>query len=197
MTTIIGALDAFIAVLRILLFGGGVLVAALAGLSYVVRTRRVSPFSSVARLTRDSIDPLFAPVERRVIRAGGRPASAPWWTLAAVVIGGIVVISVLGFVRQQIAMATVAATMGPRGLATLLVSWTFGLLQLALLVRVASSWFQIAPHSPWVRWSFGLTEWLLRPLRGIIPPLGMMDVSPIVAYFLLSILEKGVLSLFN
>jgi YggT family protein len=184
--TVLAALDAFIGVLRTVLFGGGALVAALAALSYAVRTRKVSPFSSVARLTRDSIDPLFAPVEKRVVRAGGRPATAPWWTLAALVVLGIVVITVLGFVRQQLAMATVAMDMGARGIGALLVSWTFGILQLALLVRVFSSWFQMSPYSPWIRWAFALTDWLLTPLRNVIPALGMIDVTPIVAYFLLT-----------
>lgn len=195
MITVIGALDAFIGVLRVVLFGGAAIAAALAGLSYAVRTRRVSPFSPVARLTRDSIDPLFAPVERRVVRAGGRPASAPWWALAAIVVAGIVVISALGFVRQQIAMAAVAADRGALGLVTLLVAWTFGLLKIALLVRVVSSWFRVTPFDRRVRWAFALTDWLIRPLQRLIPPLGMVDLSPIAAYFLLSILEGLVLGL--
>ena len=34
-----------------------------------------------------------------------------------------------------------------------------------------------------------LTESILRPLRSVIPPLGMIDVTPIVAYFALSLLQ--------
>jgi YggT family protein len=43
----------------------------------------------------------------------------------------------------------------------------------------------VSPYSPWVRWSFGLTEWLLAPLRRVVPSLGMIDITPIVAYYLL------------
>jgi YggT family protein len=192
--TLLSALDILISVLRTVLFAGSVLIAAVAAVAYAVRTRRLNPFGAAARFTRGTIDPLLAPIERRIVRAGGRPTSAPWWALAAVVVVGIIVISVLGFVREQIATATLAATMGPRGLAALLVQWTFGLLQIALLVRVISSWFQVSPYSPWVRWSFGLTDWILQPLRQVIPPLGMMDVTPIVAYFALALLERFVLS---
>ena len=71
----------------------------------------------------------------------------------------------------------------------LLVHWTFTLLQIALLVRVISSWFQISPYSGWVRWSFALTEWMLAPMRQIIPTLGMIDITPIIAYFVLRLLE--------
>lgn len=192
---ILVAIDALTAALRIGLFGVGVVVAALAGLSYAVRTRRINPFNPVARTVRRSVDPLFLPIERRVVRAGGRPASAPWWALGAVVVVGIILVSVLGFLRQQLTMAAVAVNSGALGIATLLVVWTFGILQLALLVRVISSWIQVSAYSRWLRWSFVLTDWFLRPLRQIIPTLGMIDVTPIVAYFGLSLLEQGVLAL--
>jgi YggT family protein len=195
-STLLPALDAFIVVLRTLLLVAAAIVAVLATVSYVVRTRRVSPFGSVARMTRSSIDPLFAPVERRIVRFGARPATAPWWTLAVVVIGAIVLLSAMGFLREQLLLVTFALQLGSRGLARLLVSWTFGLLQLALLVQVVASWVRANPTSWWVRWSVALTDWLLRPLRRVIPPIGMMDVSPIAAYFILLVLERVVLSLF-
>lgn len=195
MDALIGGLDQLTTVLRMALFGVGVVVAALAALSYAVRTRRISPFSPVSRLVRGSVDPLFAPVERRVLSAGGRPATAPWWALAAVVIGGIVLISVLGFVRGQIALVLMATSTGARGLVSLAIAWTFGVLRLALLVRVASSWFPSIRYSRPVLLSYTLTEWLVRPLRQIIPPFGMIDVSPIAAYFALALLEMGVRAL--
>ena len=39
------------------------------------------------------------------------------------------------------------------------------------------------------------TEWMLAPLRRILPPFGMMDFSPLVAWFALSILRKMILGL--
>ena len=44
-----------------------------------------------------------------------------------------------------------------------------------------------------MRWSFVLTEPLLRPLRAVIPAMGPFDVTPIAAYFLLAIAEQVVL----
>jgi YggT family protein len=41
-----------------------------------------------------------------------------------------------------------------------------------------------------VRWSYALTEWFLRPMRGIIPLIGMIDITPILAYFLLGIVQS-------
>jgi YggT family protein len=57
-------------------------------------------------------------------------------------------------------------------------------------VRVISSWFRISPWSRWIRWSYVLTEWLLAPLRRVIPPFGMIDITPIVAYILLRVVQS-------
>ena len=84
---LVGFLDLFAALLRPVVFGAGVVTAAAAALSYAVRTRRIQPFSAVARCGRERVDPvLIAPLERRLLRAGGTPYAAPWWTLAAVVV---------------------------------------------------------------------------------------------------------------
>ena len=71
----------------------------------------------------------------------------------------------------------------------LLVSWTFGLLELAILVRVVVSWLPVSQFSPWVRWAFVLSEPILRPLRRVIPTIGNIDITPIVAFFGLTILR--------
>jgi YggT family protein len=188
--TIVYATSVALGALRVVLLAGAVLVAGAAGLSWAARTRRLPPFSGVARLTRSRIDPLFLPMERRVLRAGGQPAHAPWWTLAAVVVGGIVLLSLLGFVRDQLLGAAFALQGGPRGVYVLVVTSTFAILRLALFVRVISSWFRLSPYSRWVHWSFTLTEWMLRPLRRVIPTIGMVDLTPLVAYFALSILQS-------
>ena len=70
-----------------------------------------------------------------------------------------------------------------------------GLLQIALIVRVVSSWVRISPYARWIRWSFTLTEWLLVPLRRLIPPLGMIDITPIVAFFVIQLLGSALVGL--
>jgi YggT family protein len=131
----------------------------------------------------------MVPVERRVVAAGGLPASAPWWTLVFVVIATLIIITLLGFVRSQVLTISMASRAGAGGLLVLLIHWTFGILKLALLVRVISSWIRMSPYSPWIRWSFQLTEWFMAPLRQVVPTIGVIDITPIVAYFLLYLLE--------
>jgi len=178
--------------LRLALFWSAAALAVVFAVDWLVRTRRIGPFNPVARFFRTSVDPLLAPIERRVVRAGGMPTSAPWWALVAVVVGGILLIYLLGFIGGLLGGIASAAQTGPRAVGVLLVSLTFGLLQIALLVRVVSSWFQMSPYSRWIHWSYRLTEPILAPLRRVIPSLGMIDITPIVAYFLLRILGNVV-----
>ncbi|MFP5354024.1 MAG: YggT family protein [Gemmatimonadota bacterium] len=58
-----------------------------------------------------------------------------------------------------------------------------------------SSWVRVSPYSRWVRWAYTLSEPILRPLRQIVPTLGMIDITPIIAYLLLGLLERFVMGL--
>ena len=176
------------------LFFAALLLALVALVDWLARTRRISPFNPIARFFRRVIDPLVVPVERRVVRAGGMPQSAPWWMLVALVIGGLALMGLLRFLLGQLALAGALASGGARGIAFLLIHWAFAILQLALLVRVVSGWLRLSPYSKWISWSFTVSEPILRPLRGIIPPLGMIDVTPIIAYVALRLLEGLILS---
>ena len=71
----------------------------------------------------------------------------------------------------------------------LVVSWTFELLRFALIVRVLASWIRTAPFAWYVRWSYTLTEWILHPLRGVIPLVMTVDITPVVAYLLLGVVQ--------
>lgn len=192
---ILAVLPAVAYFVRVTVFAVVALAAVLALGDWLVRTRRINPFHPLARGFRRAVDPLLAPVERRIVRAGGLPTSAPLWALAVVVVLGIVLISVVDFALGAIVSWWLAAASGPRGIFVVLVRATFGLLELALLVRVVVSWLPVSPYSAWVRWSFALTEPILRPLRGVVPQLGMLDVTPIVAYFLLELVEWAFLRL--
>ena len=69
----------------------------------------------------------------------------------------------------------------------------FTLLELAILARVLLSWFRVDPYHPAVAFLYQITEPILRPLRNVIPPLGMMDISPIVALILIRIIRAIIL----
>ena len=189
MIEVAAALAAFTAVLRSVLLAGGIGLAALATADWAARTRRISPFSGVARLMRTRVDPRLAGVERQVLRVGGHPSATPWWALVAYVIVASLLVAGLDMFIGLIREALLATRLGGAGFIALLMHWMFAFLRFALLVRVLASWFPRWSGSKWVRWSFGATEWMVGPLRRVLPSIGMIDISPIVAYFALQIAE--------
>jgi YggT family protein len=171
-----------------LLYGAGA-VAVICALDWAVRTRRISPFSKTARVIRGRVDPMVAPIERLVVRAGGLPTAAPWWALVAVVIGGIALISILNLLGDILYQIVIIGQQ-PREAPVILLSWAFSILKLGLIVRVLSSWLPISPYSKWIRWSYVLTDWMIVPLRRLIPSIGMIDITPIVAWFGLALIQR-------
>jgi YggT family protein len=81
------------------------------------------------------------------------------------------------------------------------VGWFCNLLYVLILVRVILSWFPMVHGSKPVRILFRLTEPILSPIRGVIQrsPLGgsgmVLDFSPIIAFFLLQLLQTVLVSL--
>lgn len=70
----------------------------------------------------------------------------------------------------------------------------FYALNLAILVRVIVSWLNVNPYNPLVSFVYQITDPILLPLRRIIPPVGMIDVTPIVAMILLSLVQQLLLA---
>jgi YggT family protein len=71
---------------------------------------------------------------------------------------------------------------------------------LILFLRAVLSWFPYDPHSPIDpvrRVIFTLTEPVLAPFRRLIPPIGMLDVSFIVALIVVQIIVTSVLGRIN
>lgn len=182
---------AAVGVVRIALFWIAVAVALVAVVDWLVRTRKINPFGPVPRFFRRFVDPLLAPIERRLVRSGRQPSAAPWWALVVVVVGGILLVTVLNYLGGLFGEVAFGLS-SPARFGAMVLSWTLALLRIALIVRVVSTWIQVSPYSPWVRWSYVLTEWMLAPLRRVIPDLGPVDITPIVAYFLLVLLASAI-----
>lgn len=63
------------------------------------------------------------------------------------------------------------------------------ILKYAILVRVLLSWIQTGSRGAIYRFIHESTEPLLGALRKILPSTGMIDLSPLLAFFILDFLE--------
>jgi YggT family protein len=69
----------------------------------------------------------------------------------------------------------------------------FTILIFAIVGRALLSWFNLGPSNPIVRLLYEITEPILAPMRRVIPMIGMLDISPIVAILLLSFMQNLIL----
>ena len=78
------------------------------------------------------------------------------------------------------------------------VSLLFYFYYLLIIIRIFLSWI---PSIDWLSQPFAgirsLTDPFLNIFRGIIPPIGMLDISPIVAIILLQILQGLIVGFLN
>ena len=190
MDSTLAAYAAFVAGVRYFIFGLAVVAASFAAIDWAVRTRKLNPFGPVARFFRRVIDPLMLPIEKRIVLRGGQPQNAPWYTLVFIIVGGLILFALLDFIGMVIAQVGWGLS-SPGRFGVLVVSWAFLTLKVALIVRVLSTWFGMSPYSPWIRWTYVLTDWFLEPLRRLLPKFGPVDISPLVAFFLLSVIQSA------
>jgi YggT family protein len=162
---------------------------------WAVRNRRINPFGSWPRFVRRISDPLLQPLERRVISAGGNPQNTPLWLLVAVIASGLVLMSLAAWLVDAVVRLRWMVEGGPRTWLATLVSLTFTVLMAAILIRVIASWLGIGPYRRWMRPVMALTNWLIDPIRRILPPFGMLDFSPMVAWLVLYVVRGFVMGL--
>jgi YggT family protein len=157
----------------------------LAGTAWAVRSRRINPFGAWARFVRRLGDPVIRPLERRVVRLGGNPQDAPLWLIGLVVLGGLLLISLVHWLIDLSFALGALSHAGPRAWVRFAVSTVFGVVMMAIFVRVIASWLGIGPYVGWMRPFMILTSWIIDPIRRILPPMGMFDFSPMAAWLLL------------
>ena len=66
-------------------------------------------------------------------------------------------------------------------------------LWIALLARVVLSWVSLSPTNPLVVIVYQITEPILAPIRRVLPKMGMMDLSPMVALILIFAIQRLIL----
>ncbi len=70
------------------------------------------------------------------------------------------------------------------------------ILAFAIIARAVLTWFPVRPNNVLVVFLFQVTEPILAPLRRVVPRLGMLDLTPLIAIVLLRIVPGLILRLF-
>jgi YggT family protein len=195
LTTIMAFSDVAYTAVRTLVLLALVYAGLVAITHWAVRSRRLSPFGAWPRAMRKLSDPVLLPLERRIVRAGGSPQNAPLWLLAIVIGAGLVLLSLTSWLIGTVEGLGLVTQGGPRIWIQMLVSAVFTVLMTAILIRVIASWFGIGEYRRWMRPIYALTNWLINPIRRVLPPFGMFDFSPMVAWLVLYVLRGFVMGM--
>ena len=165
-----------------------------ATLSWLVREQHISPFSVLGRFCRAVSDPFIKPVERRMVRSGGNPVHAGWWLVFVTTVVGLVVLALARWLAGRAREVNAAASGGGRDVYVLVVGWTYYVLVGALIVRIVGTWFGMFQYNRWIRPAYWLTDWIVKPVRRILPPFSGWDWSPLASWLLLWIVRQALLS---
>lgn len=180
---------------RALALGGAALTGAVALTHWAVRQRYLAPFGGVSKTVRYLSDPLLRPIERRLARAGMNPQDATLWLVGLAVVLGLALVSLVRWIFELIVAGLTLVEAGPRIWAATAVSGAIGLLMLAIFVRFLAGWFGVPPTSRGMRLLAAVSDWLIIPIRRRLPPVGLMDASPLVAYLLLMVFRAAIMRL--
>ncbi|MGB9904918.1 MAG: YggT family protein [Desulfotomaculales bacterium] len=64
-----------------------------------------------------------------------------------------------------------------------------------IFIRIILSFIRHNPYQPLIRFIYEVTEPWLRIFRRFVPPVGMIDFSPVIAFFALELLRQLVMTL--
>ena len=152
----------------------------------------LNPFSRPVILIRRWTDPLVNPVRRPIVQMGFSPNVAPLVVILIAILLGYFASQFIGTVLFTVRglIASVAAG-SPISLVGYIIFGALALYSLMIFARIVISW-GASPHNRLLHFLIRATEPLLGPFRRVIPPLGMIDISPIVVLLLLDLLQRAV-----
>ena len=159
----------------------------------------LNPFSWLAVTLRRSTEPILRPVRAVLIGFRVDPKIAPFIVIILVIVAGYLLVQVVSGVLWTIAGVIYALTSRQLGTPVAIAGYLlFGLLELymlAIFVRIVFSFVGVGYGNRLMRFLYRITEPLLGPLRRMVPPVGMFDVSPMVAVIIVWVCKAAVAGL--
>jgi YggT family protein len=153
----------------------------------------LNPFKWSVRTVGRLTDPVIHTVRGLLIGFRIEPRVAPFIAVVLIVVFGYLTFMLAENILNTIAGILYALSRpwvgAPAAIIGYLLFGFLGFYTLMIFLRILFAYLTTGYPNRWVRLLFRSTEPLLAPLRRIIPPVGMFDVSPIVAFVILYLLQ--------
>jgi YggT family protein len=153
----------------------------------------LNPFDWTSRTVRRLTDGFVMPVRGGLRQVGVEPKFAPLVVIVLVFILGYFVYQLADTIGHTIISVWESSRRG--AVITAVGFLIYGLLSIYLILiigRVVFSWGQISYRNRIMRFLYNTTEPLLGPLRRMLPPLGWIDISPLVAGLIIMFVRAAV-----
>jgi len=153
----------------------------------------LNPFAWTSLTIRRLTDPFVLPVRRALMGFGVDPKYSPLVVILIVILLGYFVLQLASTIAGTLSGLLVSLQQG--AMVSALGFILYGLISIYILlifIRIIFSWGMISYSNRIMRFLVNTTEPLLGPLRRMIPPLGAMDISPIVAFLILWLFQQAI-----
>jgi YggT family protein len=132
----------------------------------------------VVRLT----NPLLVPLRRMIPPFGRIDSASLVLALAVQTLGTLVALAMIGYMPDNILLVLAWSLIG---ILSLVVKIYF----FAILALIIFSWIAPQAHHPGLALLYQLTEPVMAPFRRLLPPVGGMDLSPILVFVSINVAE--------
>jgi YggT family protein len=75
-----------------------------------------------------------------------------------------------------------------------IISIAFEILTYIIFIKVILSWFPHNPYQPAIRLIYQISNSILSPIRNTVSPIGGIDISPIIAIFIIQLIKNIILN---
>jgi YggT family protein len=187
-------IQAIFDIIKLLIVAVIVSVGALMLVRLIMNYADMNPFSRTVLFVRRLTDPLVTPVRRALAGFGIGPNIAPLISLLLAILMAWFVVQLAETILNTAAGLLFGAQNG--AVVALIGYALYGLLalySLLIFIRIIFSWGGVGYGNRLMRFLINATDPLLIPLRRMIPPLGMMDITPIVAFIIIWLFQSAIL----
>ena len=153
----------------------------------------LNPFAWTSRTVRRLSDGFVIPVRGGLRQLGMDPKFAPLAVILVVILLGYYFLWLVRTIASTVAGVWMSVQSGSPFSALGYV--LYGLLSIYILligIRIVFSWGRVSYRNRVMKFLVDVTEPLLGPLRRLIPPLGWIDISPIVAILIVWLFQQAV-----
>ena len=171
-----------------------VVIVVLMILRLIANAADLNPFSWASRTIRRLSDSFVMPARGALLRAGVDPKFAPLIVILITILLGWFFL----WLTEEVASTLIGLVISFKAANPIMALGfvIYGALSVYIVfifMRIVFSWGMVSYSNRLMRFLVNTTEPLLGPLRRIIPPLGVMDISPIFAFLILWLFQRAIM----